>query len=48
MVNIVVLLHFKPGLAFNINNRFSDVFSDYKTFSSMAFLSEMHSLGDIG
>ena len=27
---------------------FSDVFSDYKTFSSMAFLPQMHSLGDIG
>ena len=24
------------------------VFSDYKTFFSMAFLVEMHSLGDIG
>ena len=28
---------------------FSNVFSDYKTFfSSVAFLSEMYSLGDIG
>ena len=36
-------------LSLFIGNMFSDVFSDYKTlFSSMAFLSEMHSLGGIG
>ena len=28
----MVLSYFKPGLAFNRKNRFSNVFSDYKAF----------------
>ena len=39
---------YRPPLFFLSAICFSDVFSDYKTFSSVAFLSEMDSLGDIG
>ena len=35
------------GQVLKVKNKFSDVFSDYKTFSSMVFLAEMRSL-DIG
>ena len=43
-----VKIRFIPPSLFLSAICFSDVFSDYKTFSSMAFLLEMHSLGDIG
>ena len=44
----MVKIRFIPPSLFLSAICFSNVFSDYKTFSSMAFLSEMHSLGDIG